>query len=156
MIPIYPNNVSCSNSWWVCASLKTAFLDNNNNNNSGWIEFESGDSRSLPTFSTNNSSTNNSYSNNSYNSSQTYSGLPSASASNATASNLGFNYRVVVEGSNENMQMRVKQLVPDAFRTVINGRVVMQAGLFVEQGEAQKLQELLNRNGLPSKIMSVR
>jgi N-acetylmuramoyl-L-alanine amidase len=114
-----------------------------NNNDSGWIEFRPGSSRSLPTFSGNPAPSN-----------SVYSGTPNTSSS--LASNLGFNYRVVVNSVSPDVQNRVRQIVPDAFRTVINGQTVMQVGLFVEQAEAQHLQQILINNGLPATITSVR
>ncbi|MFQ3636564.1 MAG: DUF3747 domain-containing protein, partial [Cyanobacteriota bacterium] len=63
------------------------------------------------------------------------------------ASSLGFSFRVVVNGSSPDVQTRVRSIVPDAFRTVINGQVVMQAGLFRDRATAdQMLQRLSNAN----------
>ena len=71
------------------------------------------------------------------------------------ASNIGLNYRVIVPISNSSSEDRVRSLIPNAFRTRINGQVVMQAGLFQEQGRAYNLQQRLRNNGLDAKVIPV-
>lgn len=63
-------------------------------------------------------------------------------------------YRVIVASSSDVVQQRVKTLVPQAFRTSVNGQSVIQAGIFREQGKAVELQQLLNRNNLSATILS--
>lgn len=71
------------------------------------------------------------------------------------ASNLGFNYRLIVSDSSPDAQRRVRSVVPDAFRTVINGQVVMQAGLFYEPNEANDILRRLNQQNLPATLIAV-
>lgn len=74
-----------------------------------------------------------------------FTGAPQPSSPLASA--LGFSFRVVVNGSSPDVQTRVRSIVPDAFRTVINGQIVMQAGLFRDRATAdQMLQRLSNAN----------
>ncbi|WP_171574374.1 N-acetylmuramoyl-L-alanine amidase family protein [Leptolyngbya sp. Cla-17] len=61
-------------------------------------------------------------------------------------------YRVVVNGADA---ARVSAVVPGAFRTLVNGQSVVQAGVFREQGKATELQQILNRNNLQAMILPV-
>ncbi len=65
---------------------------------------------------------------------------------------LGLRYRVVVEGSSDNDYRRVRSIIPEAFRTVVNGRQVIQAGAFRDQYRANSVLQQLTRNGLRAKI----
>ena len=65
---------------------------------------------------------------------------------------LGLRYRVVVEGSSDNDLRRIRSVVPEAFRTVIQGRSVVQAGAFRDQYRANSLLQQLTRSGLRAKI----
>jgi N-acetylmuramoyl-L-alanine amidase len=49
----------------------------------------------------------------------------------------------------------VRQIVPDAFRTTIDGRRVVQAGLFVERGEAEVIQRQLAALDTPTSIFDI-
>jgi len=71
------------------------------------------------------------------------------------ASSLGFNYRVIVPASSTAQQRRIKTLVPGAFRTVINGQVYMQTGLFRTQPEAESFKQSLARQSLQASVVSV-
>lgn len=71
------------------------------------------------------------------------------------ASSLGFNYRVIVPASSTAQQQRIKTLVPGAFRTVINGQVYMQTGLFRTQPEAESFKQSLSRQNLQASVVSV-
>ncbi len=71
------------------------------------------------------------------------------------ASSLGFNYRVIVPASSTAQQQRIKTLVPGAFRTVINGQVYMQTGLFRTQPEAESFKQSLARQNLQASVVSV-
>lgn len=51
-------------------------------------------------------------------------------------------------------QQQVRTLVPQAFRTSLNGQPVLQAGVFREQGKAVELQQLLTRNRVQASILS--
>lgn len=83
----------------------------------------------------------------------------SASTSSSTASSTsrrtGFNYRLVVQGSSDGLLRQVRQIVPDAFRTTIDGRRVIQAGLFVEQEEAEVVQQQLSRINAETNLFDV-
>lgn len=63
-------------------------------------------------------------------------------------------YRVVVANSSDFVQQQVKSLVPQAFRTSINGQAVMQVGVFREQSKALELQQFLNQNNLQASILT--
>ena len=65
---------------------------------------------------------------------------------------LGLRYRVVVEGSSDNDLRRIRSVVPEAFRTVVQGRSVVQAGAFRDQYRANSLLQQLTRSGLRAKI----
>ncbi len=82
--------------------------------------------------------------------------LPATNAPRPSASALGFNYRVVVATANPTLQDRVKALIPDSFRTRLNGQVVMQAGLFRERQAADELQQRLRQAELPAMVLPIR
>jgi len=71
------------------------------------------------------------------------------------AADLGFGYRLIVSDSSPETQRRVRSLVPDAFRTVVDGQVVMQAGLFYNESEANRLLQQLNQANLPARLVPV-
>lgn len=65
----------------------------------------------------------------------------------------GLIYRVVVMDGSELMQQQVRNVVPQAFRTSLNGQSVIQVGVFREQSKAVELQQTLNRNNLQASIL---
>lgn len=65
---------------------------------------------------------------------------------------LGLRYRVVVESSSDADLRRVRSVVPEAFRTVVQGRSVVQAGAFRDQYRANSLLQQLTRSGLRARI----
>lgn len=65
---------------------------------------------------------------------------------------LGLRYRVVVDADSGNEVERVQAVAPGAFRNVVNGRSVMQAGAFQERQKAEALLQLLTANGLKARI----
>lgn len=67
---------------------------------------------------------------------------------------LGLRYRVVVDAQNSRQEALVRSLAPDAFRTLSNGRTVMQAGAFSTRDRALELQQMLNSKGLAATIES--
>jgi parallel beta-helix repeat protein len=77
-------------------------------------------------------------------------GSPPAPPSRASI--LGLNYRVLVEASSAEEQNRVRELVPDAFRTQRNGRSLMQAGAYDNEATAQERMQLLLDNGLEARV----
>jgi N-acetylmuramoyl-L-alanine amidase len=83
-----------------------------------------------------------------------YSGTPQFS-SPRLAADLGFSYRVVVNDSSPTAQQRIRSVVPDAFRTVVNGQVVMQAGLFRDRPAAEAMIQRLSQSNLPATVVAV-
>ncbi len=73
--------------------------------------------------------------------------------SSSQPSSSGLIYRVVVTNASDMAQQQIKTLVPQAFRTSLNGQSVIQAGVFREQTKAIELQQLLNRNNLQATIL---
>jgi parallel beta-helix repeat protein len=65
---------------------------------------------------------------------------------------MGFRYRVVVEAETETTQAKVRSLVPGAFRTLSNGKAIMQAGAFSDRAQADEVLQLLTSNGLKAAI----
>jgi 3D (Asp-Asp-Asp) domain-containing protein len=63
-------------------------------------------------------------------------------------------YRVVVDASTPEQQEQVKRSLPTAFRTSFNGQRVMQVGLFRDRATAESLQQQLNLQHLPARIIS--
>jgi hypothetical protein len=82
-----------------------------------------------------------------------FSGTPQPAS--PLASSLGFSFRVVVNGSSPDVQTRVRSIVPDAFRTVINGQVVMQAGLFRDRSTADQMLQRLSGANLQAAVVPV-
>ncbi|NJP10577.1 MAG: hypothetical protein HC866_14760 [Leptolyngbyaceae cyanobacterium RU_5_1] len=62
-------------------------------------------------------------------------------------------YRVIVPDSTDVAQEQVKTIVPGAFRTIVNGRPVIQAGVFREERKASELQQALYRNNLQATVI---
>lgn len=65
---------------------------------------------------------------------------------------LGLRYRVVVEAESESKQALVRSLVPGAFRTFSNGRVLMQVGAFSDRVNADEIRQMLSSKGLRAAI----
>jgi len=65
---------------------------------------------------------------------------------------LGLGYRVLVDVIQPQEQDRVKNIVPDAFRTIANGKTVMQVGAFRDRTEADDLVQLLQDSGMPARL----
>lgn len=83
--------------------------------------------------------------------------VPNSSASGdshlpPTRTTLSLRYRVVVEAHSDSEQSRVRSLVPGAFRTFSNGRVLMQVGAFSDRAKADEIQRLLSSKGLKATI----
>lgn len=64
------------------------------------------------------------------------------------ASILGLRYRVVVEADSKNRQDFVRSVVPGAFRTYANGKVLMQVGAYKDRTEADEMMKLITSKGL--------
>ncbi|MBW4489139.1 MAG: DUF1565 domain-containing protein [Trichocoleus desertorum ATA4-8-CV12] len=70
---------------------------------------------------------------------------------NQTAA-LGSRYRVIVQVESEGEQAEVAAIAPSAFRTLSNGRMVMQVGSFSNRDNASKMMQTLSSQGLKAAI----
>jgi hypothetical protein len=70
----------------------------------------------------------------------------------AQPATLELRYRVLVPVNREGDPDRVRQLVPGAFRTFTQGRVLMQAGAFSDRAKADEVVQLLQSNGLTAMV----
>ena len=71
------------------------------------------------------------------------------------ANAMGFSFRVIVEADSPDTQERVREIVPDAFRTTLDGKTVIQAGLFYSRDEANALQQQLIQANLRAMVVSI-
>lgn len=62
-------------------------------------------------------------------------------------------YQVIVPGSSNLIRARVNRIESGAFRTTVNGRTVIQAGLFREAARAEELRRRLSQAGLPVQVI---
>lgn len=84
-------------------------------------------------------------------------GGPSAPPSPPSrAQALGLYYRVFVEASDPFVQDRIREVVPDAFRTRFDGRMMMQVGAFPTEQEAEERRELLEENNFDVRVEYIR
>ncbi|ASC69224.1 N-acetylmuramoyl-L-alanine amidase [Halomicronema hongdechloris C2206] len=63
-------------------------------------------------------------------------------------------YRVVVPATNSAALNRVREVEPEAFRTTLDGRSVIQVGLFRERDRAEGIRQQLQRLNLPVQILT--
>ena len=68
------------------------------------------------------------------------------------ATSLGLRYRVVVAADSPSQQNKVRSLVPGAFRTFNNGKVLMQVGAFSDRAKAIEMQQYLDGKGVAGTI----
>jgi hypothetical protein len=73
----------------------------------------------------------------------------SAFASNRVA--LGLRYRVLVE-ANDSQQAQLRAAFPNAFRTSIKGRSLMQVGAFGDRAKADQLMQTLTSQGVQAMV----
>lgn len=66
-----------------------------------------------------------------------------------------FNYRVTVPAPTTTIQNQIRAIVPDAFRTILNGQTVMQVGLFQDYNAALALKERLALENFPATIHDI-
>lgn len=79
---------------------------------------------------------------------------PSTPVISPPASNLSSTgYRVVVMAITPDQQNQVRQLVPSAFRTTVNGQTVMQVGVFRDRAIADSLQQRFAAQNLVARIL---
>jgi N-acetylmuramoyl-L-alanine amidase len=71
------------------------------------------------------------------------------------AAALGYNYRLLVPLDKPNVEAKVRGLVPSAFRTRLNGQLMMQVGLFQEQYEAEAMRQTLAAQNIQATIVPV-
>lgn len=71
------------------------------------------------------------------------------------APGLSLRYRVTVDAPTAREQNRVRAVVPEAFRTILNGRTVMQVGVFNSAENANKIVDTLSRNGIRAEIQEI-
>ena len=62
-------------------------------------------------------------------------------------------YRVLAEASNSSQQAKVRSLFPDAFRTVYQGKTMLQIGAFSQRSKAETASRSLANMGLKSHIL---
>jgi cell division septation protein DedD len=68
---------------------------------------------------------------------------------------LGLRYRVIVNTTSDRDHARIRRIVPDAFRTRINGRLVMQVGAFATQDKVDEMLSLLKKNGFTGTVLPI-
>ena len=66
-----------------------------------------------------------------------------------------FNYRVTVPAPTTTIQNQIRAIVPDAFRTILNGQTVMQVGLFRDYDAATELKDQLALENFPATIHDI-
>lgn len=66
---------------------------------------------------------------------------------------VGGEYRVIVEISTNSDRDKVKNVVPDAFRSRYEGRSVMQVGIFQSQENAEEIGQKLREEGLQVRVI---
>lgn len=64
----------------------------------------------------------------------------------------GVRYRVLVNVANDAQQEIVRSVAPDAFPKVVQGRRVMQAGVFSNEFNAMQMVQILNSKGLRAMV----
>jgi len=69
---------------------------------------------------------------------------------------INLRYRVVVPTADRDEHARVKAVVPDAFRTFVNGRSVIQVGAFGDRAKAEELMQSLSQQGIQVVIEELR
>ncbi len=80
-------------------------------------------------------------------------GSPPALSSLIPMANL--RYRVVVVAASEAEEAQLRALVPDAFRTVVNRRTVLQAGAFSDRAKAEELTQQLLQRGIRATVEEI-
>lgn len=68
---------------------------------------------------------------------------------------VGGEYRVIVEVSAASDRNKVKDVVPDAFRSRYQGRSVMQVGIFQSQDNAKEIEQKLRQKGLQVRVIPI-
>src|SRR6478672_3450077 len=68
----------------------------------------------------------------------------------------GLRYRVIVPAESATQQALVRSLIPDAFRTVLNGHTVMQVGAYSRRDYADEMLQMLASKGLTAGVELVK
>jgi 3D (Asp-Asp-Asp) domain-containing protein len=71
------------------------------------------------------------------------------------AADLGFQYRVFVLPRSESHEQQIRQLVDGAFNTTVQGRTVLQVGLFRDRQTADELRQQLREQGVIAHVHPV-
>jgi hypothetical protein len=61
-------------------------------------------------------------------------------------------YRVIVENSSPSVLQRVRSIQPDAFAQTVEGRRIIQAGLFNTESRARQQVDLLTERGIKARV----
>lgn len=83
--------------------------------------------------------------------------IPSTSSTPATTSSAAINavtYRVVVDANSSQLD-DIKAIVPDAFRTTVDGQSVVQAGIFRDRSTAESIRETLSDRDFQARILTI-
>ena len=79
-------------------------------------------------------------------------GVSGPPAPPSRASALGLTYRVFVDPNSETDRDHIRQIVPDAFRTQLDGQPLMQVGAYADAATAEARQQLLRDHGFDARI----
>jgi N-acetylmuramoyl-L-alanine amidase len=82
----------------------------------------------------------------------------SSSSSSSASTQVAVNtvtYRIVVDDTVTATLNQVREVVPDAFRTRVDGRSVIQAGIFRDRTTADRIRQTLSDRNLQARILTV-
>lgn len=79
--------------------------------------------------------------------------LPAPAAASTPSSSGNMYYQVIVPTDSAIVRSRVQQVASDAFITTVNGRRVIQAGLFQERNRADDIVSKLSSQGIDTQII---
>ena len=64
----------------------------------------------------------------------------------------GLRYRVVVAPADDSQQAQLRTTFPNAFRTFVKGRTLMQVGAFGDRTKADQLMQTLSSQGVQAMV----
>jgi 3D (Asp-Asp-Asp) domain-containing protein len=76
-------------------------------------------------------------------------------AASNLAAEMGFQYRVFVLPRSESYEQRIRQVAPGAFPITVQGRQVLQVGVFRDRDTADAFRQELREQGLIAHVISV-
>jgi 3D (Asp-Asp-Asp) domain-containing protein len=79
--------------------------------------------------------------------------MPAPPSNPSTSPMPAAGFRVVVDQPSPEQQNQIRQLVPSAFRTTVNGQPVLQVGVFRDRAIANSLQQQLASQNLNARIV---